>query len=728
VVEGPNAKVVSSRHARIFFQDSSWWIEDTSRNGTILDEERLQQGQRHALKVGQLLGLGESGPRYRVLVLESRRVAETVIELPDLNAPVATTAPRQSAPSSHKPAAPPAAANLAESPTAAMRHSEAVRAGLNFEESTEPMSPSPDWLVHVVLRATSTNQRFDVRSQLVKIGRSPDCNIQIPPDQGASVSRIHCEIAIEEGGVVVRDAGSRNGTFVNGKRLESAHAAVKNDFIMLGSGGPQFAIEDLHIVKGQSPAPSLTDSGESTPVEAKRGAGSGAAGAGGAGRAAAPAPRVEPRTDPSPKARNIVAKAMGPATNLARRSFAGAGRTAFFKDVLEDMSKKSAKRVRIIVWASVGTTVVIAAILLGVTQWRVSESERRMTTERARLEARADSIRKAATAEAARLRASFDSARSSSAPRAVVDSLRNALADASRRTGVLEQALVRARQSLDQQLAAGDSARRRAEEEMIRLRAEVGKAQAGGEGSRAGLDSLRRALRLAEERANDVAIQMRAVRGANLAQVAQLNQGAVGLLFYFFGPNGDSISTGSGFAITPSGYFVTNRHVVTDKAGAVPAAIYLAMADQAFNYQTKIAVVALGSDADLAIVKIPDYKGPYVKKIDWEATAANQGAPAALIGFPYGTGLAFDDTASRVVRTSMTAGIFSKVAPDFIQFGGITAGGASGSPIFNASGEVVGVHRAGLAGGPGMGFAIPVAKVLRILPADAKSELGIPGK
>ena len=61
-----------------------------------------------------------------------------------------------------------------------------------------------------------------------------------------------------------------------------------------------------------------------------------------------------------------------------------------------------------------------------------------------------------------------------------------------------EQSLVRARQSLDQQLAAGDSARRRAEEEMMRLRAEVGKAQAGGEGSRAVLDSLRRALKTAD--------------------------------------------------------------------------------------------------------------------------------------------------------------------------------------------------------------------------------------
>ena len=129
------------------------------------------------------------------------------------------------------------------------------------------MAPSPDWLVHVVLRATNTNQRFDVRSQTVKLGRSPDCNIQIPPEQGASVSRVHCEILIKDGGVSVRDAGSRNGTFVNGKRLDAPHPAMKNDLIMLGSGGPTFAIEDLHIVKPQS-EPQATDSVESTPVEA----------------------------------------------------------------------------------------------------------------------------------------------------------------------------------------------------------------------------------------------------------------------------------------------------------------------------------------------------------------------------------------------------------------------------------------------------------------------------
>src|SRR5687767_757565 len=112
VIEGQKSKVVSSRHARIFFQDNSWWIEDTSRNGTILDDERLQVGQRHALRVGQVIGLGESGPRLRVSALESRQMMATVIEPPDLDRqdpapgkekekpsePVKpTTAPRQSA-------------------------------------------------------------------------------------------------------------------------------------------------------------------------------------------------------------------------------------------------------------------------------------------------------------------------------------------------------------------------------------------------------------------------------------------------------------------------------------------------------------------------------------------------------------------------------------------------------------------------------------------------------
>jgi S1-C subfamily serine protease len=73
----------------------------------------------------------------------------------------------------------------------------------------------------------------------------------------------------------------------------------------------------------------------------------------------------------------------------------------------------------------------------------------------------------------------------------------------------------------------------------------------------------------------------------------------------------------------------------------------------------------------------------------------------------------------------MSAGIFSKVTAAEIQFDGFTVSGSSGSPVFNAAGDVVAVHRAGLRETAGLGFAVPVGQLAEILPADVRAELGI---
>jgi pSer/pThr/pTyr-binding forkhead associated (FHA) protein len=345
VIGGPKSKVVSGRHARIFFQDNAWWIEDTSRNGTVLDDERLQAGQRHALRVGQLIGFGESGPRFRVAALESRKIAEGIMEGPGLDAaPPATTAPRKAAAAAPRPALAPAPKREVDEDTAAMRRSEALRAGVRFAEATEPMSPSADWLVQVALRATRSNHQFDVTAMVVKIGRSPECSVQIPPEMGASVSRVHAEILIHDGGVMVRDVGSRNGTFLNEKRIDAPHSVAKGDLIMLGSGGPTFSIDDLHIVKGETASQS-----DSTPVEPKRAKGKQLA---------------EPRTDPSPiDEPQDALKGEGTATSLAGSPVADAGRSAMVEDAPEYVPEKSARRAWMIIWAIVGITVVIATAL-----------------------------------------------------------------------------------------------------------------------------------------------------------------------------------------------------------------------------------------------------------------------------------------------------------------------------------------------------------------------------
>ena len=51
---------------------------------------------------------------------------------------------------------------------------------------------------------------------------------------GALVSRVHCRlIALQDGGLEVRDLDSTNGTFVNGKRIQTAQLE-SGDHLQIG--------------------------------------------------------------------------------------------------------------------------------------------------------------------------------------------------------------------------------------------------------------------------------------------------------------------------------------------------------------------------------------------------------------------------------------------------------------------------------------------------------------
>lgn len=52
------------------------------------------------------------------------------------------------------------------------------------------------------------------------VGRAHDCYLQIPSDLlHSDISRHHCVLDIDPPAVRVRDLGSRNGTFINGKKI-----------------------------------------------------------------------------------------------------------------------------------------------------------------------------------------------------------------------------------------------------------------------------------------------------------------------------------------------------------------------------------------------------------------------------------------------------------------------------------------------------------------------------
>jgi adenylate cyclase len=93
----------------------------------------------------------------------------------------------------------------------------------------------------VVRDATGRTIEFPIEGPSV-IGRSAGVNIQVPDRE---VSRRHTAIEPENGSLVLKDLGSSNGTFLNGRRVYAPTALRDGDEVMVGntrlvfrSGGP----------------------------------------------------------------------------------------------------------------------------------------------------------------------------------------------------------------------------------------------------------------------------------------------------------------------------------------------------------------------------------------------------------------------------------------------------------------------------------------------------------
>jgi pSer/pThr/pTyr-binding forkhead associated (FHA) protein len=84
----------------------------------------------------------------------------------------------------------------------------------------------------IVVRGKPEGKVIPLAGPKFKIGRSETCHLRPNSEQ---VSREHAEFTIEPSAVIVRDLGSRNGTFVNGKALTTEPCKLKDrDLVQVG--------------------------------------------------------------------------------------------------------------------------------------------------------------------------------------------------------------------------------------------------------------------------------------------------------------------------------------------------------------------------------------------------------------------------------------------------------------------------------------------------------------
>ena len=166
-----------------------------------------------------------------------------------------------------------------------------------------------------------------------------------------------------------------------------------------------------------------------------------------------------------------------------------------------------------------------------------------------------------------------------------------------------------------------------------------------------------------------------------------------------------STSLGSGFIIDPSGYIVTNNHVVSD-AEEVTVRLY-------DDTNLKAEIVGRDEKTDLALLKVQAREPlPFVK---WgDSDAIRIGDWVVAIGNPFGLGGSVTAGIVSARQREINAGPYD----DFIQTDASINKGNSGGPMFNMAGEVIGINTAIFSpsgGSVGIGFAVPSALARHVI-------------
>lgn len=178
--------------------------------------------------------------------------------------------------------------------------------------------------------------------------------------------------------------------------------------------------------------------------------------------------------------------------------------------------------------------------------------------------------------------------------------------------------------------------------------------------------------------------------------------------------------TGSGFVWDERGFIVTNYHVIAGRNE-----VYVRLAD----YSEHVADVVGGTrDLDIAVLRLRDPSAA-PRPVDVGSSEALQVGQAALaIGNPFG----LDQTLTAGVISALDRTIESvtgKPIPGVIQVDAAINPGNSGGPLLDSSGRLIGMNTAiksPSGASAGIGFAVPIDRINRLVPRLIAGERGLP--
>jgi S1-C subfamily serine protease len=184
-------------------------------------------------------------------------------------------------------------------------------------------------------------------------------------------------------------------------------------------------------------------------------------------------------------------------------------------------------------------------------------------------------------------------------------------------------------------------------------------------------------------------------------------------------PDGQGTSAGSGFVIDKDGTIITNAHVV---AGADD--IGVRFEDEGDFVDAEL--LGQDIDSDVAVLKVDPDEAELKALPLGDSSSVEVGDPLIAIGNPFGA-------YTRTVTTGIVSALQRRIeAPSGFQIDNVIQTdaainpGNSGGPLLDAEGRVVGINSqiatGGSQGSVGIGFAVPINTVKKLLPALERGE------
>jgi serine protease Do len=162
---------------------------------------------------------------------------------------------------------------------------------------------------------------------------------------------------------------------------------------------------------------------------------------------------------------------------------------------------------------------------------------------------------------------------------------------------------------------------------------------------------------------------------------------------------------GSGFFINEDGFLITNFHVIEGES-QISIEVYHVKDGQLDRKTYKqVRIVAMNKYEDLALLRVEDKDAP---KFHYVPIGSTDNMSVGERVFAIGSPLGLERTVTEGILSTKTRQMQGEL---YLQTTAQINPGNSGGPLFNMSGEVVGVTNMKISFGEGLGFAIPIEGV-----------------